>query len=152
MIEFIFSVRPDQGDPTGFDLGDMLCVGDSGEETSSGKSPDQGMMIYISVAQLLAELSSFFEAPGVKALRYTGVDTSFGLTFRRKARKSISVAGAGGIFTEADEVDLAESALRAAEEFSAAHVSQLPANDAAYQDYQAALAQFRRIVSQRTRN
>ncbi|MEV6057592.1 hypothetical protein [Streptomyces sp. NPDC052107] len=53
MITFQFTVRPGQGDPHGFDMGDMVVTGDFDAVDSVGHVPDQGMMIYLSVVQLL---------------------------------------------------------------------------------------------------
>lgn len=52
MITVQFTVRPGQGDVSGFDLGDMAVTGDFGTADSVGRAPDQGMMIYLSVVQL----------------------------------------------------------------------------------------------------
>lgn len=49
MISFTFSVRPEQGEASGYDLGDIVVIGDDGVIDSSGHSPDQGMMIYLTV-------------------------------------------------------------------------------------------------------
>ncbi|MQY40957.1 hypothetical protein SRB17_89910 [Streptomyces sp. RB17] len=78
MITFQFTVRPGQGDPHGFDMGDMVVTGDFGTDDSVGHVPDQGMMIYLSVVQLLDNLRGFLTGND-RVLTYTGADTSFGL-------------------------------------------------------------------------
>ncbi|OLZ60737.1 hypothetical protein AV521_44790 [Streptomyces sp. IMTB 2501] len=59
VITVQFTVRPGQGDASGFDLGDMTVTGDLGTADSAGHVPDQGMMIYLSVVQLLDSLGDF---------------------------------------------------------------------------------------------
>ncbi|MFJ7152303.1 hypothetical protein ACIQVT_29610 [Streptomyces sp. NPDC100445] len=53
MISVEFTVRSGRGDASGFDLGGMAVTGDSGTVDSAGHIPDQDMMIYLSVIQLL---------------------------------------------------------------------------------------------------
>ncbi|MFG3014866.1 hypothetical protein ACGFZB_31455 [Streptomyces cinerochromogenes] len=42
MITVKFTVRPGQGDASGFDLGDMAVTGDFRTADSAGHVPDQG--------------------------------------------------------------------------------------------------------------
>jgi hypothetical protein len=52
-LRFEFS-RQSDGEVTGFDLGDLTVIGDDcAVWSSSGKSPSQSMMIYISLVGLL---------------------------------------------------------------------------------------------------
>ncbi|MFF1446649.1 hypothetical protein ACFVYF_00550 [Streptomyces sp. NPDC058274] len=62
MITVQFAVHPGQGAPSGFDLGDIFVTGDLDTADSSGHAPDQGMMIYLSVTQLLDGLVHFSAA------------------------------------------------------------------------------------------
>ncbi len=145
MIQFAFSVRPDQGEPTGYDLGDIVCSGDKGELSSLGKSPDQGMMIYLTVPQLMSELLNFIESEA-RILHFIGTDTSFRLIFRRKKAK-ISIGNNDGIICEAGPRELAEALLLAAESFMRQHVAQLPQDDIALYDFNLVLPQFRRLTA-----
>ncbi|MEN1884556.1 hypothetical protein [Streptomyces mirabilis] len=116
MITVQFTVRPGQGDPSGFDLGDMSVTGGLGTADSAGRTPDQGMMIYLSVTQLLDSLRAFLSGHG-KTLTFTGVDTSFSLVFRR-TKDGISVAFKDGIIARTASDELASAVLGAAESLS----------------------------------
>ncbi|MFH8731851.1 MULTISPECIES: hypothetical protein [unclassified Streptomyces] len=140
MITVQFTVRPDQGEPSGFDLGDMSVTGDLGTADSAGHTPDQGMMIYLSVTQLLDSLGDFLRGDA-GTLSFTGVDTSFGLVFRR-TRKGLSVASKVGVIARASAPELGEAVLRAADRLALA----LPAEDSAAADLGAALASFPRLA------
>ncbi|WP_329571206.1 hypothetical protein [Streptomyces sp. NBC_01361] len=140
MITVQFTVRPDQGEPSGFDLGDMSVTGDLGTADSAGHTPDQGMMIYLSVTQLLDSLGDFLRGDA-GTLAFTGVDTSFGLVFRR-TRKGLSVASKVGVVARASAPELGEAVLRAADRLALA----LPAEDSAAADLDAALASFPRLA------
>ncbi|MFD3474966.1 hypothetical protein [Streptomyces sp. NPDC058695] len=54
----------------------MSVTGDLGTADSAGHTPDQGMMIHLSVTQLLDSLGDFLRGDA-GTLAFTGVDTSF---------------------------------------------------------------------------
>ncbi|WP_171166405.1 hypothetical protein [Streptomyces sp. I05A-00742] len=141
MIEIRFTVRPGQGDPHGFDLGDILCEGPLGRVSSAGHTPDQGMMIYPSVVLLLDSLREFFNG-GRKVARFIGVDSSFELVVRRRGKGCVVAAGSKPI-AEVERDELAESVLSAAEELARTQLARVAPHDAAKEDYLAALTAFR---------
>lgn len=91
MITMKFLVRPGQGEPSGFDLGDIFCEGDSGAAESVGHIPDQGMMIYLSVTLLLDSIGALITGER-KVISFTGSDTSFRLDFKRDKKGFVSVS------------------------------------------------------------
>ncbi|MFF0433874.1 hypothetical protein ACFYU9_16805 [Streptomyces sp. NPDC004327] len=141
VITMKFSVRPGQGEASGFDLGDMVCSGELGEARSTGHTPDQGMMIYLSVPLLLDCLREWLRGQ-TKTLEFIGADTSFGLTFR-KEKRHVSVASAAGPIGTASAQELAETVLRASEQLAVEALASLPADDSARPDYLAAMSAFR---------
>ncbi|UFR03192.1 hypothetical protein KBP30_19285 [Streptomyces sp. Go40/10] len=143
MITVQFTVRPGQGDVSGFDLGDMAVTGDLGTAGSAGHVPDQGMMIYLSVVQLLDSLGAFLRG-NARVLSFTGADTSFVLVVRR-TQNGLSVAGKDGVVARTTAPELASAVLRAAEALTPA----LPPEDPAASDWEAALAVFRPLVPSR---
>ncbi|MCX4574172.1 hypothetical protein OHB41_13455 [Streptomyces sp. NBC_01571] len=143
MITVRFTVRPGQGDPSGFDLGDMSVAGDLGTADSAGRTPDRGMMIYLSVTQLLDSLPALLRG-SVRTLAFTGVDTSFGLSFRRN-KDGVSVSSEDGVIARTTPDELASAVLGAAEALALT----LPTGDPAASDYADALAAFRPLVSRR---
>ncbi|MGV9358955.1 hypothetical protein [Streptomyces misionensis] len=143
MITVQFTVRPGQGDTSGFDLGDMAVTGDFGTANSAGHVPDQGMMIYLSVVQLLDSLGAFFRG-NARVLSFTGADTSFGLVVRR-TKDGLSVADKNGVVARTTVPELASAVLRAAEELGPA----LPPEDPVASDWEAALTAFRPLVPSR---
>ncbi|MCX4823795.1 hypothetical protein OG883_28760 [Streptomyces sp. NBC_01142] len=148
MMRMRFSVLPGQGEPNGFDLGDMLCFGDLGEATSQGHTPDQGMMIYLSVTLLLDNLRQFLKGSN-KVLSYTGVDTSFNITVRRIKNGMFSVSAGNTLLDRVGLDELTQAVLAAAEEFATC-VFDLPEDDAARHDYLAAINDFRTLTNNST--
>ncbi|MFJ4583275.1 hypothetical protein [Streptomyces echinatus] len=145
VITFQFTVRPGQGAPSGFDMGDMLVTGALGTANSSGHVPDQGMMIYLSVVHLLDTLGRFLQGDA-RVLSYIGVDTSFKLVVRRN-KDGLSVAGKDGVIARATVPELASAVLRAAEELGRS----LPQEDPVASDWETVLTAFRPLVPTATR-
>ncbi|MGP9019475.1 hypothetical protein ACT1U9_13810 [Streptomyces sp. BR1] len=141
MITMQFSVRPGQGEPDGFDLGDMVCSGELGEARSTGHTPDQGMMIYLSVPLLLDGVGGWLRGRA-KTLEFTGADTSFGLTFH-KEKRHLTITSATGPIGRANAAELTATVLRAAERLASEGLAALPTTDSARPDYLAALDAFR---------
>ena len=141
MIAVQFTVRPGQGDASGFDLGDMTVTGDLGAADSAGHVPDQGMMIYLSVVQLLDSLGDFLRG-NARVLSFIGADTSFGLVVRR-TKNGLSVAGDGDVVARTTAPELATAVMHAAEDLG----RNLPPRDTVASDWEAALAEFRPLVS-----
>jgi hypothetical protein len=144
MISFAFTVRPGQGDPSGFDLGDITCTGAQGSASSAGHVPDQGMMIYVAVADLVSGVHALLEG-GRKRFDFVGTDSSFSLTFR-KGNKSVSVAAANGVIARTTEAELARALLTATEELERTGLSAVPDADPAKRDAATALAQLRELA------
>ncbi|MFI9807992.1 hypothetical protein ACIHEJ_27115 [Streptomyces sp. NPDC052301] len=140
MITFQFTVRPDQGAPHGFDMGDMVVTGDFGTVDSAGHVPDQGMMIYLSVVQLLDDLREFL-AGDARVLSYIGSDTSFNLVVRRN-KEGMSVAGKNGVIARTTAPELTSTVLHAAEDLGRS----LPPEDSVRFDWENAITDFRLLV------
>ncbi|MCX5077703.1 hypothetical protein OG321_35075 [Streptomyces sp. NBC_00424] len=139
-----FTVRPNQGDPSGFDMGDMRWSGDLGEAVSTGKNPDQGMAIHLSIAHVLDCLRPVLEGR-TKNASFVGVDTSFRLVFH-SGKKGIMISSPSGPVGRFDPSELAGALLLAAEDFLTESVSTLPPSDAGKQDYLLSLSKFRKIA------
>ncbi|MFE9929910.1 hypothetical protein [Streptomyces sp. NPDC005533] len=136
-----FTLRPDQGDPSGFELGDMRWSGELGKATSVGHVPDQGMMIHLSVVLLLDCLRKLVQGRTTTA-SFVGAGSSFQLTFRA-TKAGVGVTSASGRLALLSRTVLAAAVLRAAEELADSTLEALPAPDGVRDDYTAALDEFR---------
>ncbi|MFJ8860362.1 hypothetical protein ACIRD8_18215 [Streptomyces sp. NPDC102451] len=137
MFEVEFSIRSGQGEPSGFDLGDMVIEGEYGAASSGDHVPDQGMMIYPSVTLLLDSLKTLL-AGEKKRISFTGTDTSFRLDFKVD-KGLVSVSTAGVLLGRSRPEDLSYAVLRSATSFADDSLSRLPAGDAAQSDLLASL-------------
>ncbi|MFJ6757483.1 hypothetical protein ACIQNK_20950 [Streptomyces sp. NPDC091273] len=143
-----FLLRPDQGDPSGFDLGDMFWRGELGEVASVGHVPDQGMMIWISITDLLDSVHELLTGRSGN-VSFIGADCSFRMSFKT-TREAVSVRGPSGPVARVGRAELAEVVLSAAEELAREHLSGVPPQDGVADDYVTALERFR-LVARATR-
>ena len=91
-----FSIRRRQtGEPSGLELGDLTIVGPGGTATSIGKVPDQGMMIYVSIAHLMTSVADLVEARTGSWFELVGVDSSFSVTFEKRRDGTLAIRHEG---------------------------------------------------------
>ncbi|MFF7849084.1 hypothetical protein ACIPQA_29430 [Streptomyces sp. NPDC090109] len=138
MIAVRFSVRPGQGEPSGFDLGDIVCEGESG----SVRSADRGLMVHLSVALLLDDLRPLLFGKR-QNVSFSGVDMSVRIDFERVGKGLVSVSSRGVPVGRVRVEDLARVFLRAAEELAEQGLSSLPEGDGVRIDYSTAVRKFR---------
>ncbi|MGW7296574.1 MULTISPECIES: hypothetical protein [unclassified Streptomyces] len=141
-MEFTFSVADDQQPPpSGFDLGHMDVRGSEGEASSRDRTPDQAMMIYLSLTLLLDGLRQFLTGRD-RTYESAAVDSSFSLHFARRGDGLVETSHAGEVVDRSTEKELAGSVFRAAEQFGRTHLPGLPPDDAGREDLEASPAQF----------
>jgi hypothetical protein len=140
MLQIEFSVRDGQGVSSGFDLGDIYVAGSATSGSSAGRSPDQGMMIYVAAADLLGGLRKLLEAKH-GAFDFVGADSSFSLKFRLR-RGRVTTTMLGNEIDESSVPEFAGSVLSASENLMSHARDVLPVDDAARVDLEMALAKF----------
>lgn len=145
MIEFQFVRDADQGEPSGFDLGDITVTGDQGSVTSRGHTPDQSMMVYLSVTQLLYNLTLLHRTG--KQQKFVGVDSSFTIWFQC-TKKGVKVTSGGVMIGHVQKTDLFREVIRAVDEFCAREIPALPESDVGRKDLLASLKEFRSLVDE----
>ncbi|MFE2022448.1 hypothetical protein ACFW9O_30905 [Streptomyces sp. NPDC059499] len=148
MIKVEFSVRAGQGEPSGYDLGDISCGGENGTAGSAGHVPDQGMMIYPSVTLLLDSLRTLLTGEK-KMVAFIGTDTSFRLDFTRDNEGFVSVSAQGTLLGRSSLDDLVRAFLRPAQGLTEGHLLRLPSGDASQSDYLAALRDLRAAMTRK---
>ncbi|MFB6561934.1 hypothetical protein ACFCYH_24180 [Streptomyces sp. NPDC056400] len=119
----------------------MSWRGELGEATSVGHVPDQGMMIWISLTDLLDSLHRLLTGRSGH-VSFIGADCSFSLTFRA-TKRGVSVRGRSGPVARVGPAELAVAVLSAAEELASRHLSAVPLRDGVTHDYGSALDRFR---------
>ncbi len=144
-VRFAFSVD-DLPPPSGFDLGHMAVTGNLGSYSSRGRTPDQAMMIHVSVSLLLDGLRSLVEA-GRGGHAFGAADSSFSLKFSLTKDGTITTRAPGTPVDRSDVRAVVTAVWAAAKEFADVQLPLLPADDAGRQDLEMSLAGFAPLVA-----
>ncbi len=132
-IEFQF-IRCDDGAVSGFDLGDIVVQGRESTCSSRGHSPDQSMMIYIALSELLGGVLRLCASKSKGSWTFVGADSSFGLVFILDRNKKITVMGAKKVIAVTDPEELLTSLAAATAAFLDASKNALPTSDPVFGD------------------
>lgn len=144
MISFSFDVDPSELQPPsqGFALGDMEVRGTAGVTSSRGRTPDQSMMIFVAVSDLLDGLHSLGTGR-TRHFHFVGSDSSFQLDFDLGEDGRITTRDDGGADIDRSPAhEVYAAAYAAAASFLAAHRAQLPDQDPARTDLETSLTRF----------
>lgn len=94
MLTFEFLFRDSAGTGQGgFDLGDISVIGELGTHSSAYRTPDQSMMLALSIVGLCDGFRRLLSQPGPGTFEFVGVDSSFRVIFRRTRQGLIEVHG-----------------------------------------------------------
>jgi hypothetical protein len=149
MISLVCEWLDDQAElgRSGFDLGHMTFSGEKGVCTSKGRSPDQAMMIAVSVKELLHGLEVFVWEERSEYV-FGAVDSSYSVVFKRNKERRISVlCGYGGGVDDVDEVGLCRSVLAGVEAFVEHAMNELPWDDPVRDDLLSSVQRFRSLMA-----
>jgi hypothetical protein len=140
VAEFRFSRHADGGPANGFDLGNLTLVGNRDTVTSAGRRPDQSMMIYVAISDLLDGIRHLLKS-GRGTFRFVGADSSFQLAFTLR-RGQLTTRHNGADVDTSPVADLVAALWTAAHDFAVDPANTLPPDDAAGNDLAASLAKF----------
>lgn len=93
----------------GFTLGHMTISGSQGLATSKGIQPNQSMMIFLSIIELLDGIRQFILAKNVSNYRFVGIDSSFQFSMTKQECGRIRLTGSQGIIDEVETIELSQS-------------------------------------------
>lgn len=143
MLQISFTLsEPRTENPVGFELGDITIIGDSGEASSASRTPNQSMMLVLSIVEMLDGVRRFLLVSNAKEYRFVGVDSSFTIVFR-KHKAWITVSVDGKLIHTTDASSLKVDFERCVQKFiSSNEVSQI-ANSAEANDLSNAIRTFR---------
>ncbi|MEU6019739.1 hypothetical protein ABZ826_39100, partial [Streptomyces sp. NPDC047515] len=127
------------------DLGDMEIAADQWSVTSVGHTPDQGMMIFLSLVLLLDGLANL-EGRHRGFFSFVAVDSSFRVDFRVR-RRTVVLSHERRVLARPSLPELLHAVSAAAEEFAARELPRLPTIDSGRQDMEASLAEFRQFLA-----
>ena len=114
----------------GFARGHMTVAGDRATTTSADRTPDQSMMLVLSVTELLDGVRRFLSDTRSDRYEFIATDSSFGLVFERGG-DGISVRSGPQVLAIVDADTLARALRTAASRFLAGPAAELAEDDAA---------------------
>jgi|GEM_PF-3040701 len=130
-MEILFTVLPNQGDWSGFELGDIRLMGRGFEVSSAGHSPSQSMMIFIALADLLEGIAQLSKQKN-GGFAFVGTDSSFSLHFRKRSERLEIIYDNGSHTTTFAWFH--QKLMAVGEQFYRAHVDQVGRYSAAMSD------------------
>jgi len=123
MITFEFILDPnEEPQPTDyFSLGDMVVTGPQATVSSAGRTPNQAMMIFLSIVDLLDSIRNLLLDTGRSHYDFIGADSSFRISFTKTAENKVSVVAYGVNVGETNHADLVQSLWQATKTFLASY-------------------------------
>jgi hypothetical protein len=124
---------------TGLSRGNVTLTGEQGRVSSAGHTPDQSVLVFLAIVDLLDGLSVLLSRPHADEWEWIGHDSSFQVVFRRRDGR-VAVEAMRQPIGDATDSELARAAWQATSGFAAEH--RLPPSDLAYSDLRSALEEF----------
>jgi hypothetical protein len=144
---FRFFLEASPGEPlSGYDLGHIEITNGSNTWTSLGKKPDQGMMVFPSIVELLDGLKGLLQFDGQEEFEWVGVDSSFSLSFQKDAAGEISVFAGGSLINKMPAPELAAAIYQSTAVFLDEKISQMPVDDPVFEDLVKAKEEFHQVL------
>jgi hypothetical protein len=136
----------------GLDLGHITISAPAGEITSKGRTPDQAMMLFPSIANLLDGVSRVASGPKGEKFRFPAVDSSFEMAFAREKGDGISLTRDRKSFGTVPARELVEALWAGVTALIHADGGRFDRHadascEAAFGDFDAAVGQFSRVFN-----
>jgi hypothetical protein len=136
---------------SGFVWGHMTIAGPGGEVTSKGKQPDQSLMIFPSIVELLDGIRRFLADRHASRYQFVATDSSFQFTASREAGERIALAAEGKVLDRVQPSQLVEAIWNGLASFAAVNAPRLKAGDAVAGDFKSSIEEFGRVFNLATR-
>jgi hypothetical protein len=143
-LRVTFELISGQRNASGYDLGHVTLEGSHGTATSKGRSPDQAMMLFLSVPDFLLRLREWAINPKRLGCEFEGTDSSFSFEVRRKGLFEGEVVVDGTIMHRAPTDEIVRELWHGVDSFLIRH--ELHEGDMAKEDLRLATQEFRRAL------
>lgn len=124
-----------------FALGDLVFEGDKATVSSADRDPDQSMMIYLAIPDLVQAVLDV--QGGMGRSEFVGPDSSFSLVFHRVSNNKVRVLHEGQVPAEASMQELVTALRQGIESFLADPSNELAEREPAHEDVAWALGLLR---------
>ena len=127
---------------SGLSRGHITIRGKQGIVTSEGKEPDQSMMIFISISELLDGLRRFIHDKNAATYRFVGVDSSFQFLITKVGTNRLKIEADHYVVDEVQIFSLIHAVWEGVCDFLAQYGQYRPLEDLASDDLHAAAKSF----------
>jgi hypothetical protein len=148
-----FEIDPDEAESEhdGYSLGDMTITGRYGSITSRGKTPDQSMMIFLSITLLLdgvhALLGDDHDSRRSSELDFGAIDSSFRFMLRKKPGAFLEITSRGELIDLIPVREFIDVLWVAVEEFNMRYGKYLKDDDPAFDDWYNSIRNYTRAFN-----
>lgn len=138
--------RRRSGPAMGFELGDMAVTVDGRRHSSAGRSPDQSMMIYVAICDLIGGRCDL--AVGRRQVfEFVGADSSFSLLFEMK-NGLVALCCDGAVLGTVPFAAVLDGVANGLDAFLSVQANRLPPSDAVHDDLATAQARLGTVLDQ----
>jgi hypothetical protein len=141
MFSLSFSIENVSDKISGFELGHIDILTEKGSISSRDRKPDQAMMIFVTMIDLLDGLRELFQKK-TKWFQLVGADSSFKINFVRLKEEQIGVYVDRVLIKQIDEKELSLIVLDSCRSFYDKYRTRLCINDAIKEDLEVALQEY----------
>lgn len=127
----------------GLSRGHISIKGSKGLVTSKGKQPDQSMMIFLSVVEILDGIRHFMLDHYASTYNFVGVDSSFQFSVTKLEGDRIRLTGDQGIMDEVETTEMIQTIWKEISIFLSRYGSSIKSHDPVADDLVSAVDSFK---------
>jgi len=144
MLRFELEITPcdSEHDIDSFSPGHITIMGRKGSSTSKGKQPDQAIMIFLSIVELLDGLRRFMLAKDVSDYRFIAVDSSFQFSVTKLGDDCIRLTSEQEIIDEVQTTEMIKAVWKGISAFLSDYGTSIKPDDPGADDLRSAVDSF----------
>jgi len=148
MLTFEFEIASENNESVdALSLGHITVKGRSTNATSKGRTPDQSMMIFLALVELLDGVRRFSKDEKSDLYNFVGTDSSFQIFITRTKAGHLSITCDDQVVDEVAEIELVRAIWSGADAFVARYGHYLHSDDIVTEDLISSLDEFERIFN-----
>jgi hypothetical protein len=145
MVDFLFSLNDNSNLVSGFDLGNIEIISDNMIVSSSGRKPDQSMMVFLTIVDLLDGLGKLLDEKKNMNFKLICADSSFTVLFN-KINGKIKIIVEDQTICDVEPNELAKQVFNSCNSFFEKNKDKILSSDPVVGDIKAALSSFRKLL------
>ncbi len=144
MFNLQFSINVDSEIISGFDLGNISLSYNGITVSSSGKVPDQSLMVFITIVDMLHGINNLITNKHLKEFNLVCADSSFSILFKKLKNNEYQIVMDGKIICSITEEGLAREIYDSCYQTYIQYKGKMLDNDPMLEDIEEAIVSFRK--------